>query len=131
MSADQVIRAGIVMRLFDFTYKELAFHISDSRCLRRFCRIGIADKGFKKSALNTNIKSLSKETWEAIFRDLLGHAKDEKIEKGRKVRIDCTVVESNIHKPFDSVQLWDCVRVLTHFLHQARDLYGTGRDHLF
>lgn len=126
MSADQVIRAGIVMRLFDFTYKELAFHISDSRCLRRFCRIGIADKGFKKSALNTNIKSLSPETWEAIFRDLLGHAKDEKIEKGRKIRIDCTVVESNIHKPFDSVQLWDCVRVLTHLLHQARDLYGTG-----
>jgi len=124
MSADQVIRAGIVMRLFDFTYKELAFHISDSRCLRRFCRIGIADKGFKKSALNKNIKSLSEETWEAIFRDLLGHAKDEKIEKGRKVRIDCTVVESNIHKPFDSVQLWDCVRVLTRLLHQARDHFG-------
>jgi len=124
MSADQVIRAGIVMRLFEFTYKELAFHISDSRCLRRFCRIGIMGKGFKKSALNTNIKSLSEETWEAIFRALLGHAKDEKIEKGRKVRIDCTVVESNIHKPFDSVQLWDCVRVLTHLLHQVRDHFG-------
>ena len=49
MSAGQVIRAGIVMRLLDFTYKELAFHISDSRCLRRFCRIGIADKVFKKT----------------------------------------------------------------------------------
>jgi len=125
MSADQVIRAGIVMRLFDFTYKDLAFHISDSRCLRRFCRIGFADKGFQKSALNGNIKSLSDETWEAIFRDLLGHAKDEKIEKGRKVRIDCTVVESNIHKPFDSIQLWDCVRVLTRLLHQARDRFGS------
>ncbi len=124
MSADQVIRAAIVMRLFDFTYKDLAFHISDSRCLRRFCRIGIADKGFKKSALNKNIKSLSEETWESIFRDLLGHAKDEKLEKGRKVRIDCTVVESNIHKPYDSVQLWDCVRVLTRLLHQARDHFG-------
>ncbi len=125
MSADQTLRAAIVMRLFDFTYVQLAFHTYDSRCLRRFCRIGIADKGFKKSALNTNIKCISEQTWEAIFRDLLGHAKEEKIEKGRKVRIDCTVVESNIHPPLDSSQLWDCVRVLTRLLQKTRDNFGT------
>lgn len=124
MSADQVLRAAIVLRLFDFTYKQLAFHISDSRCLRRFCRIGIADKGFKKSALNSNIKSISEQTWERISQDLLDYAKGKKIEKGRKVRIDCTVVESNIHKPFDSVQLFDCVRVLTRLMNQTRDEFG-------
>ncbi len=124
MSADQVLRAAIVMRLFEFVYKELAFHIFDSRCLRRFCRIGFADKGFKKSALNANIKSLSDETWDLIFRDLLGYAEQEGIEKGRKVRIDSTVVESNIHKPFDSVQLFDCVRVLTRLLQKARENFG-------
>jgi IS5 family transposase len=124
MSADQILRAAIVMRLFEFTYEQLAFHISDSRCLRRFCRIGFADKGFKKSALNANIKSLSDRTWQLIFCDLLGHAEQEGIEKGRKVRIDSTVVESNIHKPFDSVQLFDCVRVLTRLLQKARDNFG-------
>ena len=124
MSADQVLRAAIVMRLFEFTYEQLAFNIYDSRCLRRFCRIGFADKGFKKSALNANIKSLSEQNWKMIFRDLLGHAEQEGIEKGRKVRIDCTVVESNIHKPFDSVQLFDCVRVLTRLLETARDHFG-------
>jgi IS5 family transposase len=133
MSADQVLRAAIVMRIFEFTYKELAFHIFDSRSLRRFCRIGFADKGFKKSALNANIKSISEQTWELIFRDLLGHAEQEGIEKGRTVRIDCTVVESNIHKPFDSVQLFDCVRVLTRLLLKARDQFGAKvifSDHL-
>ena len=124
MSADQILRAAIVIRLFDFTYQQLAFHISDSRCLRRFCRIGIADKGFKKSALNSNIKSISPETWERISGDLLKQAKEKKVEKGRRVRIDCTVVESNIHKPFDSVQLFDCVRVLTRLMYQARDEFG-------
>ena len=124
MSADQVLRAAIVMRLFEFVYEELSFHIFDSRCLRRFCRIGFADKGFKKSALNANIKSLSDETWDLIFRDLLGYAEQEGIEKGRKVRIDSTVVESNIHKPFDSVQLFDCVRVLTRLLQKARENFG-------
>ena len=116
MSADQVLRSAIVMQLFNFTYEELAFHTYDSNSLRRFCRIGIADKGFKKSALNKNIKKISDETWESISRDLIGYAKEEGIEKGRKVRVDCTVVESNIHEPADSVQLWDCVRVLTRLL---------------
>ncbi len=125
MSAEQVLRAAVVMHLFDFTYEELAYHICDSRSLRRFCLIGIADKGFKKSALNANIKKISADTWELIFQDLLGYAKDENIEKGRKVRIDSTVVESNIHKPFDSVQLFDCVRVLTRLLHKARDQYAS------
>ncbi len=124
MSADQVLRAAIVMNLFGFTYKELAFHISDSRALRTFCRVGFAGKGFKKSALNANIKSLSPDTWYAILKDIVGYAKDEKIESGRKVRIDCTVVESNIHKPFDSHQLWDCVRVLTALLICACGVFG-------
>ena len=124
MSADQIIRAAMIMRLYDFTYDQLAFQISDSRVLRRFCRVGIADKGFRKSALNVNIKRISPKTWECISRDLLKHAKDKKIEKGRKARIDCTVVEINIHKPSDSVQLFDSVIVLTRLLYNARDEFN-------
>lgn len=116
MSAEQVLRAAIVMQLFGFTYEDLAFHISDSNALRRFCLIGIADKGFKKSSLNSNIKRISVETWEKILRDIVGYAKEEGIEKGREVRIDCTVVETDIHKPSDSTLLWDCVRVLTRLI---------------
>jgi len=124
MSADQVLRCVIVKTLFGFTYEELAFHIVDSRSLRWFCRIGIADEGFKKSALNRNIKTISDQTWEMINRDILGYAKQESIEKGRTVRTDCTCVESNIHKPRDSNQLWDCVRVLTRLVTRCRDEFG-------
>jgi transposase, IS5 family len=121
MSAEQVARAAIVMKLFNFSYEDLAFHISDSRSLRRFCRIGIFDKGFKKSALNQNIKRIRPETWELISQDLLAYANDNNFEKGRKARVDCTVVASNIHPPRDSMQLYDSVRVLTRLLTQARD----------
>jgi hypothetical protein len=41
----------IVKQMVNFTYQELAFHIVDSKSFRRFMRIGIADKGFKKSVL--------------------------------------------------------------------------------
>jgi transposase, IS5 family len=124
MTADQVVRAAIVKQMFNFTYKELAFHIIDSNSLRRFMRIGIADKGFKKSVLNMNVKALSPQTWEAINGQLVQYADDEKIEKGRQVRIDCTVVESNIHEPTDSNLLWDSVRVLTRLLYRAKKDFG-------
>jgi IS5 family transposase len=59
-----------------------------------------------------------------INRDILGYAQQEGIEKGRKVRTDCTCVESNIHKPFDSTLLGDCVRVLTRLMEHSRDELG-------
>jgi transposase, IS5 family len=124
MTADQVVRAAIVKQMLNFTYKELAFHIVDSNSLRRFMRIGIADKGFKKSVLNKNVKALSPQTWEAINGQLVEYADEEKIEKGREVRIDCTVVESNIHEPTDSSLLWDSVRVLTRLLDRAKEDFG-------
>jgi transposase, IS5 family len=123
MTAEQVVRAAIVKQMFEFSYKDLAFHLMDSVSLRRFCFIGIADKGFKKSVLCKNIKAISPKTWEAINRRLVLFAKDEGIEKGREVRIDCTVVESNIHAPSDSTLLWDSVRVLTRTLKKAKELF--------
>ena len=120
MSADQVLRCAIIKILFGFSYEELAFHIVDSQSIRWFCRIGMADKGFKKSALNKNIKAISEQTWQAINCHIPGYAKKENIEKRHTVRVDCTNVESNIHDPKDSNLLWDAVRVLTRLIERCR-----------
>jgi IS5 family transposase len=116
MSAEQVIRAAIVKQMFEFSYQDLAFLLVDSVSLKRFCHIGIADKGFKKSVLCKNIKAISAQSWQAVNRCLVRYAKDTGIEKGRQVRMDATVVESNIHAPSDSTLLSDCVRVLARTL---------------
>ena len=133
MSAEQVVRAALIKRIEQCSYKDLSFHIADSRTYGNFCKIGFADKPFKKSALQKNIKALSAKTWEEINRIILDYAENKKIEDGRKVRIDCTVVESNIHKPFDSELLWDSVRVLNRLLRRAKEnLSGINfpyRDH--
>ncbi|MBW1697337.1 MAG: transposase [Deltaproteobacteria bacterium] len=55
MSAEQVLRAAIVMFLFDFSYEELVFHINDSRSLKRFCGNGIADKGIMNPAASCKV----------------------------------------------------------------------------
>jgi IS5 family transposase len=123
MSAEQVLRAAIIKQMEGYSYEELAFHLLDSVCYRGFCRIGIADKGFHKSALCNNIKAITPETWEAINRILVAYGQDKGIEKGKQVRIDCTVVSSNIHDPTDSSILWDCVRVLTRMLGQINERF--------
>lgn len=119
MSAEQIVRAAIIKQCEGYSYEELAFHLADSKAYRNFCLLGFGET-YAKSTLNANIKAISADTWEAINRVLLGYADSEDIEHGRKARIDCTVVESNIHTPTDSELLWDGVRVLSRLPERAR-----------
>jgi len=124
MSAEQVLRAAVIKQMNQFSYRELAFHLADSRSYRTFCRLGIAEPTPSKSTLAANIKALGFETLEKINRELVQVAESAGVEKGRKVRVDCTVVETNIHSPSDSGLLYDCVRVLTRLMCRARELLG-------
>ncbi len=51
---------------------------------------------------------------------MVDHGKQQKVEKGRQARFDCTVVESNIHPPTDATLLFDSVRVLARILEAIR-----------
>ena len=124
MSAEQVLRAAVIKQMNQYSYRELAFHLADSRSYRTFCRMGITEPTPSKSALAANIKALGFETLEKINHELVSIAEDAAIDKGRKVRVDCTVVESNIHSPSDSELLYDSVRVLTRLMCRGRDLLG-------
>lgn len=122
LTADQVLRALLVMRMRNFTYEDLAFHLADSATYRTFCRLGLGESGPSVSALNRDFKKVRPETLETVNRMVLGTAADAGIEKARKVRVDCTVTETNIHQPSDSEQLWDCVRVLARGLRRGGEL---------
>ena len=49
----------------------------------------------------------------------------QQVVQGRKMRVDTTVVESNIHYPTDSSLLGDGVRVLTRSMRRITELAGT------
>ena len=129
MTADQVLRALVVKQTKSYSYKELAFHIEDSTTIRRFCRYGVMDKTPSDSALQANVSLISAETLEQVNRAVLGIAESDGIETGRKVRVDCAVVESNIHAPTDSSLLWDSVRTLARLLADAQEFDVTFPDH--
>jgi transposase, IS5 family len=130
LSAEQVLRAAIIKQTEGFSYEDLAFHIIDSRSYRSFCRIGLTHKEIGKSALAFAIKNIAPATWESIHRILATYARNKRIEKGRDVRIDCTVVSANIHEPTDSTLLWDAVRVITRILTRIRkEIHFPFSDH--
>jgi IS5 family transposase len=126
MTAEQVVRAALVKQMFEFSYEELSFHLGDSLALRGFCRLSPTGLPPKKSTLQANIASIRPETWEATNKALVLFARERKVEDGRWMRTDTTVVESNIHHPLDSSLLFDGVRVLTRTLLRAHEEYGTS-----
>jgi IS5 family transposase len=124
MTAEQVFKVMLVKQMNGFSYKTLQFHLADSRAYRCFCGFGIGDDIPSESTLQRDVKKVRAETLEAINLIILGAAADSSIENGRKVRVDCTVTESNIHHPTDSSLLWDCVRVLCRLTSRANESFG-------
>ena len=124
MPADQVFKVLLIKQMNGFSYRMLRYHLADSRTYRWFCGFGIADEIPSETSLNRDIKKVRAQTLEAINHILLGLADNEGIEKGRKVRVDCTVTESNIHHPTDSSLLWDSVRVLCRLTERAQEKFG-------
>ncbi len=121
LTAEQVLRVGVLKQHIGVSYELMAFSLLDSNTYRSFCRIGIGARPPKKSTLQKNVKRVKATTWEAINTLVIRKARDLGIDDGKKVRTDCTVVESNIHHPTDSTLLGDCVRVLDRLMKQARD----------
>jgi IS5 family transposase len=128
MTAEQVLRCAILKQYRNLSYEELAFHLADSVTFRTFARLERRQRP-SASTLQENIKSLSEETWEAINKAVIAKASETGIEKGRKVRIDSTAVECDIHYPTDSTLLQDAIRVITRLLIEGKKLSPTPGYH--
>lgn len=121
MNAEQVLRCAVLKQYRELTYEELSFYVEDSSALRLFSRLNMGQYP-SKTILQENIKSLSEQTWEAIHRELIDYAVREKIETGKKVRIDSTAVETDIHHPTDSTLLEDGIRIIARWLAAGKEL---------
>ena len=106
MTAEQVLRCMVLKQYRNLSYEELAFHVVDSESFRAFSRLGMGQRP-SVSTLQENINGLRPGTWEAVNALIIRYAEAKRIEKGRKVRLDSTAVESNIHYPTDSRLLED------------------------
>jgi IS5 family transposase len=115
------LRMLAVKRLYQYTYRGTEHHVGDSLVLRRFCRVyfnPVPDH----TTLNRFALEIEPETLHAFNERVTELATELKVTRGRKLRTDGTVVESNIAYPRDSQLLNDGVRVLSRVLKRAKVL---------
>jgi len=112
MTAPQVLRCLVLMKMRGLTYRELSFQLHDSQSARAFAGVGLTDRPPSASTLHDNISKLSPESLRGVNEAMVQQARSERIDYGSRVAIDCTVVESKIPYPTDSQMLRDCIRVL-------------------
>lgn len=115
LSAQQVLRALTLQRVKNWDYRELRERIADGYTLRRFTDF-YSKSVPKHDAFNRAFNRLTPETLHAINHVIVRAAVDVGLEDGRKLRVDTTVVETDIHYPTDSTLLWDSVRVITRLI---------------
>ena len=121
ISAERVVRCAILKHYKQYSYRELYERIKDGISLRWFTRF-YSDSIPHYTALQKAIKSIKSETWNRINEVLVSYAQERKLERGKSLRVDTTVVETNIAYPIDSRLLWDSIRVLTRLMERCRQV---------
>ena len=115
MTAPQVVRSLILMRVKNCDYRDLRERIADGYTLRRFSGF-YSRRVPKHDAFNRAFNKLHPKTIQAINDLVLKAAVDLGLEDGKRLRVDTTVTETDIHHPTDNTLLWDVVRVLTRLI---------------
>jgi transposase, IS5 family len=112
LTPSQVLRSFILMRVKNWNYRELRERITDGYTLRQFTDF-YCQPVPKHDAFNRAFHRLTPETLQAVNELVVQAAVDAGLEDGQKLRVDTTVVQTDIHHPTDSTLLWDVVRVVT------------------
>lgn len=96
---------------------------------RHFTRIGWETVPDAKT-LARIARALGPEVIERLHERLIEMARQERVVSGRKMRIDTTVVETNVHYPTDSSLLSDGLRVLTRTMRTIEQAAGGAGERL-
>jgi len=125
-SADVIIKLLILRRLYGWSYRDTEAMGNDRITVRKF--LGLKDEAAPDhTVLSRWNKRIPAFFWKELNRLLVFYAKEKKVTSGRKMRVDTTVVEGNIHHPTDSSLLEDSVRKLGLLAKEAKTLgFSTG-----
>ncbi len=106
-------------------YRELHERIADGYTLRHFTEFH-SQRVPKHDAFNRALNRLTPDTLQAVNDAVIHASVDVGLEDGTRLRVDTTVVETDIHHPTDNTLLWDSVRVITRLVRQLDDRLPAG-----
>ena len=121
--AEVVLRLLILKHIRNWSYEVLEREVRANLVYRNFTRVGGAKMPDAKTMGRWGV-ALGQQVVKQIHERMVKMAQDKGVTEGRRMRVDTTVVETNIHYPTDSSLLGDGVRVLTRTMKKIAKIAG-------
>jgi len=122
--AEMVLRLLVLKHLRNWSYATVEREVRGNLVYRDFTRIGGGKVPDAKTMGRWGV-AIGPAVIEDLHRRLIAIAQQQHVVEGRTMRVDTTVVETNIHYPTDSSLLGDGVRVLTRTMKKVTAIVGT------
>jgi IS5 family transposase len=121
--AEVVLRLLILKHIRNWSYGVLEREVRANLVYRDFTRVGAGKTPDAKTMGRWGV-ALGADVIKQIHTRMVIMAQSRGLTEGRRMRIDTTVVETNIHYPTDSSLLGDGVRVLTRAMKKITAIVG-------
>lgn len=121
--AEVVLRMLLLKHLYRWSYDTLEREVRMNLVYRAFARVGVDAVPDAKTILKI-AQVLGPEVIQQVHARVVQLAVAQRVTTGRRLRIDTTVVETEVHYPTDSTLLCDSVRVLTRTMQRVGAVVG-------
>ena len=121
--AEVALRMLILKHVRNWSYEVLEGEVRANVVYRSFCRIGTEKVPDAKTLVRLG-QAIGGETIRELHDRIVALARERRVVQGRKMRVDTTVVETNVHYPTDSGWLNDGARVLTRTMKKIEQKAG-------
>lgn len=126
IAPDRLLRCCVLKHVKGWSFRELERELQANLVYRRFTRFD-DDVPPDYSTFSRLFGVLGREGTRQIHARVVAMARENQVAKGRRLRTDTTVVETNVHHPTDSTLLADGVRVLTRSLKRIAEQCEDGK----
>jgi IS5 family transposase len=99
--AEVALRMLVLKHLKDWSYEQLEWEVKGNLVYRHFCRINAGSVPDAKTMVRLG-QLLDGPALRAVFERVVDLAVERRVTRGRKMRIDTTVVEAPVRFPSDS-----------------------------
>jgi transposase, IS5 family len=121
--AEVVLRLMILKHVRNWSYYVLEREVRANLVYRDFTRVGAAKMPDAKTMGRWG-RALGPQVIKRVHEQIVEIARTKEVIEGRRMRVDTTVTETNIHHPTDSSLLGDGVRVLTRTMKKITKIAG-------
>lgn len=122
-TAEVVVRMLLLKHMRGWSFADVSREVRANLVYREFTGIG-GGKVPDDKTMGRLARQLGPEAIGKLHQRTVAIALEKQVLQGRKLRVDTTVVESNIHYPTDSTLMGDGVRVLTRVMKKVAEAAG-------